>query len=333
MELGNRAALQNVKGHVGGVGAQLGVVDAAGGEAAGLYEGVRAGVVGDPGPVEDFSHGNLSGHDHIVGGGEYGIHTAYQRVRGSDDFVGAVAGLLKIRNALAVQICLGFGDGHGGVGLGVGVEQAHGLNIGVGCQHHVQNESGVQSVRGAGDLIKTGQACGRGIGDSGVDDGCIGALGGGDHGLSGQSCDGDDHVNLVTHDLCGDLAQHGGVVLSIVFGNGQLNSGGIGLGLHLGGNGGADLVQRGVIQLLHDGDGVAGGGCLGLGGLGFRGSRGGGGGSGGRAAAGQHRSGEDQRRNDRNNLFHGKYSYTFYFCFGKMERYRAVPNGVSTTDT
>ena len=104
MELGNGAAFQNIEGHIGGVLAQLGVVDAAGGEGAGLNEGVSAGVVGDTGLVENLGYGDLSVHDPVIGGGEHGVNPANQGSGGGDDLIGGVAGLFQIGNALA---CMG----------------------------------------------------------------------------------------------------------------------------------------------------------------------------------------------------------------------------------
>ena len=45
VEFGNVAAVQDIHSHLAGVGAELRVVDAAGGEGTGGNEGIRAGVV------------------------------------------------------------------------------------------------------------------------------------------------------------------------------------------------------------------------------------------------------------------------------------------------
>ena len=102
MELRHGAAFQNVEGHIGGVLAQLGVVDAAGGEAAELDEGVSTGVVGDTGLIENLGYGDLGVHDSVVSGGEHGINPANQGSGGGDDLIGGVAGLFQIGNALLV---------------------------------------------------------------------------------------------------------------------------------------------------------------------------------------------------------------------------------------
>ena len=65
-EITDFAAQQNIHGHLGGVGAQLGVVDTAGGEGACLDEGVGAGVVGDAALVQNLGHGGSHIHDGIV---------------------------------------------------------------------------------------------------------------------------------------------------------------------------------------------------------------------------------------------------------------------------
>ena len=266
--------------------------------------------MGDTGLIENLGYGDLRVHDPVVGGGEHGVNPANQGSGGGDDLIGGVAGLFQIGNALLVQIFLGLGNGGDGVILGVAEEQTHGLDVGVDGQHHVQDEGGVQGVGGAGDVIQTGEARGFGVGAGGVDDGGAGALGGGDHGLGGERCDGDDHVHLVIQGLSADLTQHGGVVLAVVIGDGQLHTGGFGSGLQLGGDGLVNFIQGGMGQLLDDGYGVAldfGGFGSGLSGYGGRGSSGrgsGGGGSGGSTAADQQGSGQNQGRNDSSDFFH-----------------------------
>lgn len=69
VEFRNRAAQQDVHSHVGGVGAELGVVDAAGGEGTVADKGVSPGIVGDAGLGQIVGNGQLGGHDNIVGGG------------------------------------------------------------------------------------------------------------------------------------------------------------------------------------------------------------------------------------------------------------------------
>ena len=75
-------------GEVGGLGAEVGVVHAAGGVSAVADEGVSAGVVGDASLGEVLIDGELGGHDDVVSRGEDGVHTiGDQRGSGSDDFV------------------------------------------------------------------------------------------------------------------------------------------------------------------------------------------------------------------------------------------------------
>ena len=312
MEFRNRAAQQDVHSHVGGVGAKLGVVDAAGGEGSGGYEGIRAGVVGDAGLVQGLGDGDFGGHDHVIGGGEDRVHAADHGGGGFYDLAAGVAGLFHKVDLLFLKIRFGFGDGGGGVGFGVGVQQADGLDVGVGGQHHVQNEGGIQRVGGAGDVTKAGEAGGFGVGNGGIHNRNVGAVSGGDHALGGESCDGDDEVNAVAYHLCADLVQHGGVVLAVELLNVDLDALFLGQRLKLGDDGGADLIQRSVIQLLDNGDVeflYCGGGI----GRGFGGRRGSGGGSGGGGfgsagclASGEHGEHHHNGQNQRNNLFHNK---------------------------
>ena len=283
MEFGDCAAAQDIHSHLAGVGAKLGVIDAAGGEGAGGNEGICAGVVGDARIVEDLSHGARHVHHHVVGGGEDGVTAAHQGVGGGDHFVSGVAGLFEIFDAQLLQICLGLGDGGLGVDLGVGVQQAHAGNVGISRQHHVDDEAGVQGVGSAGDGIHAGQACGFGIGAGGVDDGDVVAVGGGDHALGGQGGDGDDGVKIVGDHLGADLIQDSGVVLAVE----DLELDGSGGELCF--DGSTDLVERGVIQLLDDGDpgdAVIGGG----------------------AAGGEDGQGHHGGENDAHKLFHRKTS-------------------------
>ena len=243
MVFGNRAAQKNVDGHIGGVGAQLRVVHAAGGEGTGGDEGVCARVVGDTGLVQDLSHGRGCSHDHIVRGGEDGLHPAHHGGSGGENFIGGVAGLFQIGNALAVQVFLGLPDGGHGVCLAVGVQQSHGFNVGICFQHHVQNEGGVQCIRGAGDVGNARQLGFPRIGDGGVDHRNLIVLGGRSHGGGSQSGNGNDGIVAVGDHLGADLVQNGGIVLAveILIGNG--NALFCSLGLQLGLNGHPDLIQ------------------------------------------------------------------------------------------
>ena len=128
VEIAKFAAHQDVEGHVGGLGTQLGVVDTAGGEGTGQHEGVRTGVVGNAGGVQDLGNSTLGSHDGFVGGGEDGLYLTNQSAGSGDDFVSGVAGLLNNGDALGCQVFLGLGDGGFGVGFGVGVQQANGLD-------------------------------------------------------------------------------------------------------------------------------------------------------------------------------------------------------------
>ena len=308
MVFGGFAAQQDVRGHVGGVGAQLRVVHTAGNEGSGGNEGVSTGVVSDASLVEDFRNGTLTGHDGVVGGGEHGLNPAYQSVGGGEDFVGRVAGLFNVCDALAVQVCLCIGNGGHGVGFAVGVQQAHGLNIGLGGEHHVQNEGGVQSIGGAGDVGDTGEAGGLGVGDGSVDHGDTRVFRGGGHGGGGQSGDGKNGVHLIGNHLGGDLVQHGGIVLPVVIlvvdGNAFFGSHLVQFGLH----GQPDFIQGSMVQLLDDGH------VEDLPGFGFRSGRGrSGGGSGGcgGTAGGEQRSGQNQAGSDSKELFHYNNSFLF----------------------
>ena len=262
--------------------------------------------------VQGLGDGNFGGHDHVIGGGEDRVHATDHGGGGFYDFTAGVAGLFHNVDLLFLKVSLGLCDRGGGVGFGVGVQQADGLDVGVGGQHHVQNEGGVQGVGGAGDVIQSGETGGFGVGNSGVHNGDVGAVGGGDHALGGESCDGDDKVNAVADHLRADLVQHGGVVLAVELLNVDLDALFLGQRLKLGDDGGADLIQRSVIQLLDNGDVeflYCGGGI----GRGFGGRRGSGGGSGGGGfgsagslASGEHGKHHHNGQNQRNNLFHNK---------------------------
>ena len=140
----------------------------------------------------------------------------------------------------------------------------------------------------------------------------LGAVGGGDHALGSQSGDGDDEVNAVAYHLRADLVQDGCVILAVELLNVDLDALSLGQLLKLGDDGGADLIQRSMIQLLDDGDVeflYCGGGI----GRGFGGRRGSGGGSGGGGfgsagslASGEHGEHHHNGQNQRNNLFHNK---------------------------
>ena len=307
------AGLEDIEGHVGGVGAKLGVVDAAGGERAGRDEAVRAGIEWDAALGQCLGDCGGSGHDDVIGRGKDGVDLPHHAGRGGHDLIVGVACLFDVGNALGIEVSLGFGNGGRGVGFRVGVEQADGLDVRLDGKHHIHDGLGVQRVGSAGDVVDIGQIRGGGVRDGGVDDRGLGALSSGGHALGSQRCNGDDGVVAVRDDLGADLVQRRGVVLAVevLVLNGDALLGG--LGVQLGLDGGADLVQAGVVELLHHGDLVAlgvGSGFSGgaLGGDGGVGGNGGGGGISGGTTGGQagHHSGSGQNSNE---LFHGKLSF------------------------
>ena len=291
-----------IHNHVGGVSAQFGVVHAAGGKGAVAHEGVCAGVVGHTRLDQALGDGQLGVHHPVVGGGEDGVHLIQHVVGGGHDLIGGVAGAFHVLHALGIQICLGVLNGLLAVVLGQAVQQADGLNVRVLGKHHVQDEIGVQGIGGTGHVLG-GQAGGLRVRNSGIHHGDVGALGGVLHALGGQRGNGHHRIVAVAHHLRADLVQRGGIVLAVELGvlNGHAQLGGLCVQLGLGSL--ADLVQAGVVQLLHNGHPV--GFALGRAGGRLAGSSGGG--RSGRAAGGQrqaHHSGE--RSGDHLvHLFHG----------------------------
>ena len=296
------AVSHGIHDHVGGVSAQFGVVHAAGGKGAVAHEGVRAGVVGHARLNQALRDGQLRVHDPVVGGGEDGVHLVQHVVGGGHDLIGGVAGAFHVLHALGVQIGLGVLNGLLAVVLREAVQQANGLNVRVLGEHHVQDEVGVQGIGGAGHVLG-GQAGGLRVRNGGVHHRNVGTLGGVLHTLGGQGGNGHHRVVAVAHHLAADLVQGGGIVLAVELGvfNGHAQLGGLGVQLGLGGL--ADLVQAGVVQLLHNGHPV--GFALGRAGSCLTGS--GGGRRSGRTAGSQrqaHHSGE--RSGDHLvHLFHG----------------------------
>ena len=314
--LGHGAGLQHIQGHIGGVGAKLGVVDAAGSKSTGGNKAVRARVERDTGLGQRFGNGSGGSHDHVVGRGKDGVDLADQAVGSGHDLVIGVAGLFDVGDALGVEVSLGLRDRGGGVGLGVGVEQADGLGLGLDGEDHIHDGLGVQRVGSAGDVVDVGQVSGGGVRDGGVDDRGLGGFAGGGHALGGQRGDGDDGIVAVGNDLGADLVQRGGVVLAVEIlvldGDALLG----GLGIKLGLNSGADLVQAGVVQLLHHGNLVSGGvgGGIRSGGGSSRAFGSGRSGGSGSTAGGQ-RSEHGGGGQYSNELFHGNYSlFCKMFC-------------------
>ena len=306
-----RAAQQDVHGHVGGVGAKLGVVDAAGGERAGRDEAVRAGIEWDAALGQCLGDSGGSGHDDVIGRGKDGVDLAHHAGRGGHDLIVGVACLFDVGNALGIEVSLGFGNGGRGVGFRVGVEQADGLDVRLDGKHHIHDGLGVQRIGGAGHIVNVGQVGGSGVGDRRIDDRGLGGLAGGGHALGGQRSNGDDRIIPIRDDLRADLVQRCGVILAVevlvLDCNALLGS----LGVQLGLNRHADLIEAGMIQLLHNGNLVAlgsgigcafcgGGSCLGSGG------RSGGIGSGAAGSQRGHHSGGGQNSNK---LFHDKFSF------------------------
>ena len=295
MVLRHHAGLEYLQRHIGGIGSELGVVDAAGGKCAVADEGIGPGIVGHARLNEGLGNGQLHGHHAVVGGGKDGVRLACQAGRGGNDLIRVDTGTLHIGDSLGIQVFLGLGNGRLGIRLRGGVQQAHGLNIRVLGKHHVQNKGGVQSVAGAGDPVDAGESRGGGVADGGVDDGGAQVLGGIDHALRRQGGDGDHGVIALAGHLGADLVEQALVILAvelrIVDGDAQLRRLGVQLGFHRL----ADLVQGGVVQLLNDGDLIPGHPLSGgLGGVGGRGSGGTGAGAAGGEGQGQ-RGGGGQR--------------------------------------
>ncbi len=210
--------------------------------------------MGNAGLGQVLVDSQLSGHDHVVGGGEHSVHIGGDESgSGGHNLVVGIGGLLHVLDALAVQIGLGVSNGLGGVGLGQGVQQAHLGHIGVLGKHHVHDEFGVQCVAGAGDIVDAGEAGGLGVGNGGIDNGGLGLLCGEGGDLGGGGGDGDDGVHAVGDGLVGKLLQGALVVLAggnVIFNGDAVISGDL---VQLGGRGVGDLVQGGVVQLLDDG--------------------------------------------------------------------------------
>ncbi len=213
--LRHHAGLEYLQRHIGGIGSELGVVDAAGGKCAVADEGIGPGIVGHARLNEGLGNGQLHGHHAVVGGGKDGVRLACQAGRGGNDLIRVDTGTLHIGDSLGIQVFLGLGNGRLGIRLRGGVQQAHGLNIRVLGKHHVQNKGGVQSVAGAGDPVDAGESRGGGVADGGVDDGGAQVLGGIDHALRRQGGDGDHGVIALAGHLGADLVEQALVILAV----------------------------------------------------------------------------------------------------------------------
>ena len=204
--------------------------------------------------VQDLGNCRLGRHDHIVRGRKHRVHTPHQIVGGSDDLVCRVAVLFQTGNALAVQICLCFGDGHLGVDFGLGIQQANSLHLRLHCQHHIQQEGSIQRGGGTGHIGKPGKARAGGIGNGRVNDGNILTLGSGNHALSCGSGNGDDQIIAVGNHLRADLIQQGGIVAPVELRVTHRNARFLCLTVQLRFHSQTDFIQRGMIQLLDNSD-------------------------------------------------------------------------------
>ena len=147
------AVHQDVSDHVGGLDAEVRVVDAVAEERAVQGEGVRAGVLRDAGLSEHFVDGKLGGHDGVVGRGEDGVDAVgHGGLSREDDLVNGRAGVFLIADALRIEVGLRIGDrGRGGVLADV-VEQTDVGGVGVRGEDEVQDGAGVERVGRAGDV-------------------------------------------------------------------------------------------------------------------------------------------------------------------------------------
>ena len=303
-------------GQVGSLRTEVGVVHAAGGIGAVADEGVSAGVVGDAVFGKIFIDSQLCGHDDVIGRSKHGVHTGSdQGGGGSNYFIVGIGGLFNVLDALSIQIGLGVGNGLGRVGFRQGVQQADLCGVGILGEHHIHDEVGIQGVAGAGDTVDPGQLGGLRVGDCGVDHRGLGLLGGEGGDLGGGGGDGDDGIHAVGNGLVAQLLENGLVALTggdLVFDLHILIGGDL---IQLRGDGVGNLVQRGVVQLLDDGD------LVGLG-IGF-GGRGGvlvgravGGGF-GLAAAGSQRQGHGTGKSHGQELLHHVVLH-----FGFLQKYK-----------
>ena len=234
---------------------------------------------------------------------------------GSNYFIVGIGGLFNILDALSIQIGLGVGNGLGRVGFRQGVQQADLCGVGILGEHHIHDEIGIQGVAGAGDIADPGQLGSLRVGDCGVDHRGLGLLGGEGGDLGGGGGDGDDGIHTVGNGLIAQLLENGLVALTggdLVFDLHILIGGDL---IQLRSDGVGDLVQRGVVQLLDDGD------LVGLGvSFGGRGSvlvgRTVGGGF-GLAAAGGQRQGHGTGKSQGQELLHH-----VVFHFGFLQKYK-----------
>ena len=271
--------------------------------------------MGDASIRQGGGDGQLSGLDHVVGGGEHCVHLARHGADGGDDLVRGVPCLFQIADSLAVQVRLGVLDGGSAVHLRGGVEQAHRLDVGVLGQHHIQQQLHVQCVAGPGDIGDAGELGYLRIADGAVHHRGLGGLRRGYHLLGGGGADGDDDVIAVGDDLGADLGQGGGVVVAVkvlvVDGHVQLRLPGV----QLGDDGVPDLIHGCVVQLPHDGyliDAVGRGGGAGAGTVGSSAA--------GAAGAGGQGQGQGQGERRGQKLLHG---VVFHYNDLHIARFRA----------
>ena len=75
------------------------------------------------------------------------------------------------------------------------------LTSGFAAKHHIHDFLSVQRIAGTGYIVDAGQLSGFRIGNSGVDNRCLGLLCGYGRYLCSQGCNRDDGVNTVSNRL------------------------------------------------------------------------------------------------------------------------------------
>ena len=199
--------------------------------------------------------GHFRRHDNIVGRSEHSVHAVGDECGGGgDDLVVCVRSLLDIRDSISVKICLRVRDGPCGVRLVKGVEQTDLGGVGVLGKHHIHDELGVERIACAGHIVDAGELRGLRVGDGGIDHGSFGVLGGEGGDLRGGGRNGNDGVHTVGNGLIGKLLERTRIALTgghTVFDGHTVRGSEF---VKLGGDGVCDLVERGVVELLDDGD-------------------------------------------------------------------------------
>ncbi len=197
---------------------KLCIVHAAGRKCTVADKGICSCIVRNLRICKAFIDCQFCRHDHIIRRSKDRIHSLCdQRTGCCNHFIVCICRFLHISDSFSVQIFLRLRNRSGGIIFGQRIQKSDFLHIRVLRQHHIQNKSGIQRVRGSGHIINSRHLRAFRIRDRRIYHRRLCLLCTGCHDLRSQRCDRNDCIYLLGNHLRTDLSQHRLVTLPGIY--------------------------------------------------------------------------------------------------------------------